>query len=118
MKFNPDIGKNNDTSNKKNRGRNILWFNPPFCKSVKTNIGRIFLKLVRKHFHKNHNLHKIFNTNSIKISYSCMSNIKRIIMSHNSRLNSKEANLIGDEKTCSCRRNKPCPLNGNCLQKT
>ena len=33
-------------SNKRNRRRNILWFNPPFCKTVKTDIGRKFLSIL------------------------------------------------------------------------
>ena len=35
--------------NNRNRRRKIIWFNPPFSQSVKTNIGKRFLKLVRKH---------------------------------------------------------------------
>ena len=35
--------------------RNIIWFNPPYSKSVKTNIWRIFIKLISKHFLPNHN---------------------------------------------------------------
>ena len=37
-------------SNKKQRKRNIIWFNPPYSKHVKTNIGKIFLNLIKKHF--------------------------------------------------------------------
>ena len=39
---------------RKNRPRKILWFNPPFSRNVKTNIGKHFLYLLRKHFHKGH----------------------------------------------------------------
>ena len=35
---------------RRNRQRNIIWFNPPFSKNVKTNIARSFLKLVDTHF--------------------------------------------------------------------
>ena len=65
--------------NNKNRHRKIIWFNPPFSQSVKTNIGKIFLKLVRKHFPRHHKLHKIFNPNTLKLSYCCMKNISNII---------------------------------------
>ena len=41
----------------KNRQLKILWCNPPFRQSVKTNIGNVFLKLVRKHFPRHHKLH-------------------------------------------------------------
>ena len=30
----------------RNRSRNIIWFNPPFSQNVKTNIGKLFLKLI------------------------------------------------------------------------
>ena len=40
-------------------------------------ILRIFLHLLEKHFGKNHKCHKIFfNRNNVKISYSCIDNIK------------------------------------------
>ena len=38
--------------------------------------------LIEKHFPNNHKYCKIFNKNDVKISYSCMANIKSIIM-HN-----------------------------------
>ena len=52
----------------KNRSRNIIWFNPPFSQNAKTNIGKIFLKLIKKHFPNHHRLHKIFHLNTIKLS--------------------------------------------------
>ena len=33
----------NNKINKKSWKRNIFWFNPPYRKSVKTNIGKLFL---------------------------------------------------------------------------
>ena len=38
------------TTHRKNRKRNILWFNPPFSKNVSTNIGRKFLEILDKCF--------------------------------------------------------------------
>ena len=35
---------------KRNRKRNIVWFNPPFSESVKNNISKEFLKLLDKNF--------------------------------------------------------------------
>ena len=49
MKFEKDNCNNQNT----NRKRKIIWFNPPFNQQVKTNIGKSFLKLVKKHFTKN-----------------------------------------------------------------
>ena len=65
-------------SKQKNRQHNnILRYNPPFSKNTSTNIGHQFLALVDKHFPKNHKLRKIFNQNTIKVSYSCMNNKKK-----------------------------------------
>ena len=63
------------TNKKKiSRKRNIIWFNPPYNQNV-SNIAKIFLKLAEKHFPPTHRLNKIFNFNTIKVSYSCMSNV-------------------------------------------
>ena len=62
--------------NKKYLKRNILWFNQPYSKSVKADIGKIFICLINKNFLPVHKYRKIFNRNFIKISYSCMPNIK------------------------------------------
>ena len=63
-----------DTSEKKTRKRKVIWFNPPFSLNVKTNVGKIFFKLVKRHFPKENPLRKIFNKNTLKVSYSCMHN--------------------------------------------
>ena len=39
----------NNGINPNSRKRNILWFNPLYSKSVKTNIGKLFLHLINKH---------------------------------------------------------------------
>ena len=46
-------------NSRKNRHRNVIWFNPPYSMNVQTNIGREFLNLVNKHFPKNHRYSKI-----------------------------------------------------------
>ena len=43
----------------KNRSRNIIWYNTPFSRNVKTNVGKDFFKSLKKHFRKNHKYHKI-----------------------------------------------------------
>ena len=72
------------------RTRNITWFNPPFSKNVATNVGNYFLNLIKKHFPKNHKLSKIFNKNTLKLSYSCMPNIKSVINAHNRKVTTTE----------------------------
>ena len=93
------------TQKTRRRRRSILWFNPPWSDTVKTNIGSQFLKLVDKHFKDDDFLGYHFNRQKIKISYSTMPNIKRIITSHNRRLiNPKEElELIDCDKKGRCK---------------
>ena len=95
-------------TNRRNRKRKIIWYNPPFNKSLKTNIGNKFLSLVEKHFPKDHRLHKIFNKNTIKVSYSCTQNMANIIKSHNNRtLKPRNKNT---HENCNCNTKEQCPL--------
>lgn len=102
---------NAENQAKVNRKRKIIWYNPPFSQSVKSNIGKKFLKLVLKHFPRNNSLHKIFNKNTIKISYSCMRNVSSIIASHNKKILSPEP----PSRTCNCINKNNCPLQNKCL---
>ena len=86
---------------RKNRSRNIIWYNPPFSRNVKTNVGKHFFKLLKKHFGKNHKYHKIFNKNNIKVSYSCMDNFILIFAKQSLRLDltvTKSLFVIGRTK--------------------
>ena len=40
----------------KNRKNNILWFNPPYSKSLKANIDKYFFRHLNKHFPPGHKL--------------------------------------------------------------
>ena len=68
---------------RRKRRRKIIWFNPPYPMNVKTNISKAFLNLLHKHFPPTHLFHKIFNKNTVKISYSCVRNMNSIISAHN-----------------------------------
>ena len=72
------------------RQRKIIWFNPPYNQNVSKNIAKIFLKLVDKHFPRSHRLHKTFNRNTIKGSYSCMSNLQQLIKKNNNFIQNKQ----------------------------
>ena len=99
---------------KTTRKSNIIWFNPPYSKNVKTNIAPKFLRLIDKHFPKSSKLHKIFNRNSTKVTYSCMPNVKSNISSHNHRV-LKKAKACTNVKLCNCRDKNECLLGGKCL---
>ena len=98
----------------KKRRRKIIYFQPPFSLAVKTPIGRSFLKLVKKHFHQKHPLYKILSHRCLKLSYSCLNNIKSEITSCNKSLMSSEDK---DQRLCNCRSPESCPLDGKCLKK-
>ena len=68
----------NQPKNSRNRGRNIIWFNPPFSLNVISNIAKDFLRLLDQNFPKHHRLHKIFNRNNVKVSYCTMPNSTHI----------------------------------------
>ena len=59
----------------RNRKRQIIWFTPPYCVNVKANVGKLFMRLIDKHFPRDHKFYKLFNRNNVKLSYSCMSSI-------------------------------------------
>lgn len=107
---------------RRNRGRNITWYNPPWNDSVATNIGRKFLGIIEECFKKEHVLSKIFNRHTVKLSYSCMPNMKNAIAAHNRRILDRKpaaapsAEHNAEASTCNCRRREDCPLSGKCLQ--
>ena len=91
----------NATRKNKNRKRNIVWYNPPFSSSLKTNFGHQFLRLINKYFPLGHKLHPVVNKNNVKLSYSTTKNIKRTIQSHTNKILRNKTNIT-PEKACSC----------------
>ena len=104
----------NGQAKRRNKGRSILWYNPPFSKAVKTNLGKQFLQFVSSHFPKGHILHPLLNRNTVKLSYSCTKNIHSLIQSHNTKIISSKPKSA--EKSCNCRKKDACPLDQNCTQ--
>ena len=102
----------NSQNARRNRKRKVIWFNPPHSQNVKTNIGNLFIRLVRKHFPKNSKYHKIFNPSTLKLSYCCTTNVGNIIKQLNSKCWTKHDNI---HRKCNCRSKPNYPLNGECL---
>ena len=99
--------------------RNITWFSPPFNINVATYSAKTFLSLTDKHLPKDKKLSKIFNRNTTKVSYSCLSNVKQTVANNNHRslqLHRKKES-IQDSKLCNCRQKSSCPLDSKCLTK-
>ena len=51
----------------------------------------------------------MFNSNTVKLSYSCTPNVDSIIKSHNKKLNNAENKQT---KYCKCRKKQECPFEG------
>ena len=105
----------NVSNNKRNRKRNVIWFNPSFSVNVKTKVGSYFLNLIKKHFLPRHKFSKLFSRNTIKVSYSCMLNIAAEIHKHNKNTLEKAQQKNWHTQHCNCTNKKPCSLNGQCL---
>ena len=101
----------NNKEKKKKRKRKIIWYNPPFSLNVKSNVGKLFFKILAKNFPKSNPLSKIFNKNTVKLSYSCTRNMKSIISDHNKQVLRKETQQFG----CNCKDKNTCPLDNKCL---
>ena len=106
----PTVG--NNRVNRK-RKRNVIYFCPPWNDALKTNLGKKFLALIDKHFKKNTFLGKLFNRNTVKLSYSTTKNIKSIITSHNNKLINPVERT--NDRLCNC-VGFQCPVNGECLK--
>ena len=92
--------------NKKNVNQlETIGFQPSYSPGVKKNAGRIFLKLIKEHFQKFNHFNKIWNKNTVKVSYSCIGNILSIILSHKKEILSPVSNT---EYGCNCSFKESC----------
>ena len=102
------VNKNNS---RRNRQKNIICFNLPFSQPVSINVGKQFLDLLDKHFSPSNQLHKIFNRNTVIVSYSCTPNVGSIIKSHNKKLTHAENKPA---KVCNHRKKEESPVECKC----
>ena len=86
---------------KRTRKRKVIWFNPPWNDEVSTNIAKKFLAMLDRHFPKGSELHRYFNRNTIKVSYSSMPNMGSLISGHNKKILGATTGL--ETKGCNCR---------------
>ena len=112
--------RDGQSKSRRRRKRDVIYWNPPFSMNVKTNVGGKFLALIDKCFPKDGPLGKIFNRNTLKISYSTCPNMKQTISAHNKKVLA-ESLPKEKKKTCSCskatQKAGTCPLQGFCLDK-
>ena len=67
---------------------------------------------MKKHFPNGNPLHKMFNKNTLNVSYSCMGNMASITSSHNHTILNPDVSL---EYRCNCRSRNECSLKIKCL---
>ena len=53
---------------------------------AKAIVAEILLQLLGTHLPPANKLHKIYNSNTVKVSYSCTQNISQIIKGHNKKV--------------------------------
>lgn len=106
--------KNAKKTSKRQRWPKVFWFNPPWNAKIKTNIGKMFLALINKHFPVGSQWHRHFNRNTLKLSYSCTKNIASHISQHNFKVLNPKIATDPNNNNCNCRQPLNCPLNGQC----
>ena len=84
----PPNHKQNNVRRKQQR--KIIWFNSPFNLDISTNVAKILLNLIEKHFPHSSKFHNIFNKNTVKISYSYTQNMSQIIKGYNKKIVQRE----------------------------
>ena len=121
LTYKPNRDNNNSSTRPKGQ-RNVIWYNPLFSKNVRTSIGRDFLQLIDKHFPPSHKLHQIFNRHTVRVSYSCMDNMKTLIQKHNKHILTQNVKrnqtTMNKQTTCNCKNRDTCPLAGKCLMES
>ena len=58
-------------------------YNLPYNLSLSTGLGQHFLELIDKHFIRKNTVTKISNRNTLRIGYSCVKNMKAILVIQN-----------------------------------
>ena len=111
LKYTLTHNQDENNQQREQRKRIKIWFNPPYSLNVKENAGKLFLKLLDCHFLREHKCHKIFNRNTVKISYCCMKNMGSITSSHNKQVLQPRNENYG----CNCRKKESCLLGNKCL---
>ena len=106
LKYTPSGKSFQEENGEKTKGRKMIWFNPPYSRSVKTNIGKNFL-----HFPANNKMHEIFDKNTVKVSYTCMKNMDSMISGHKHNILNPKQKSFG----CNSRKKGSCSLKGEFL---
>ena len=99
------IEKKTDTRKKKRNFKPPPTHTHTLCKFSTINKGKYFFNLIDKHFQKYNPLNKLFNWNTLKITYSSTNCISKTIDNQNKKLidKSKMDNLRTNKAHCTSR---------------
>ena len=110
LEFKPPPLDGTNNVKKKCRSRPVTWFNPPWNSAVKTNVGKQFLRIIDTSFSDDNPLKKLFNRNTVKVSYKGMPNMSSIVSRHNTKLLNSD-NIQQQDNGCNCQDGPDtCPL--------
>ena len=102
------------TPRRRQRKRKVVWFNPPYCMSLKTKVGHRFLNILDSCFPADHPLHRVLNRHTVQLSYRTMPNLAKIISGHNAKV---VTDALPEQRpfnsNCNCRGGiEKCPVDG------
>ena len=72
------------------RRKGLVYFNPPFNYDVRTNIGKLFFEALDNNFPRKHKYYPWLNRHTVKLAYSTVPNLGRIIAGINGKKRSIE----------------------------
>ena len=72
-----------------------------------------FINCSTEHCPKTHQLHKLFNRNNGRVSYSFLRDFQSVTNGHNKNISNEQEK----PSLCNCRKKTSCPLNGSCQHK-
>ena len=76
-------------------------------------MGREFLRLLETAFPPSNPLHKLFNKNTVKVSYKCMPNMAQSVSRHNAKI--LQVDQQQQPPGCNCQGGPgTCPVEGKC----
>ena len=98
-----------------NIARKVIYFELHFSANIKSRTREQILKLVDQCFPPSHQLHKMFNRSTVKVSYRTTPNKSQIIAIHiKITLGNKQTPRKDD--LCKCTA-EPCSVEGNCTER-
>ena len=101
--YQPEARAGRREARRRRRRRRIIWFNPPYCSSMATKLGRDFLTLLDECFPVGSQLRRTFNRHTVQLSYRTMPNMGKIIAANNIK-------VLGEDKAFE----RQLPRNSNC----